>query len=106
MGLITELSDFVDVLWGAMPEHIQKRYRNAGFDAKAKIIYDNYHLIDGEKLVEGLILDWIEDAAIGKMGSAVAEAVKKAAKDGLYVSPKGLQFKLGDLPAIEWTPPT
>lgn len=106
MGLITELSDFVDVLWGAMPEGLQRRYANAGLDTKLKIIYDNYQQIDGEKLVEGLIKDWLEDAAIGKLGQGVADAVKKAAKNGLYVSPKGLQFKLGDLPPIEWTPPT
>lgn len=106
MGLITEASDFVEVLWESLPAHIQARYRNAGFDAKLRIIYDNYKLIDGEKLVEGLIADFIEDAALGKFGDAVSQAVKKAAKDGLYVSPKGLQFKLGDLPAIEWTPPT
>jgi len=105
MGLFTEFSDMVDVVWKSLPAHLQARYRNAGLDTKAKIIYDNYMLIDGQKLVEGLIADWLEDAAIGKLGNKVADAVAVAAKNGLYVSPKGLSFKLADLPPIEWSAP-
>lgn len=83
----TEIGDFVDVLYDALPYHLKAKYgstpyllRSVPWKLKLQIIYDNFDSIDVSSAVEGYILNEIEDrlyAAKGKLANKAAKAIGK-----------------------------
>ncbi len=94
LGSATELLDFLDVAYDALPDAIKAQVwrelstsRPYGLKPqdKARAVYEHWQQIDVDKFIEGLILEQAQDAAIGKIGKKVGEASK------LHNRPVGFQ---------------
>lgn len=74
LGSITELGDYVEVLFRLLPKDIQSKVgRNSPAIQKARAIWDNWSTIDPILAAHGLIENEIEDRIYGTIGKFNAE---------------------------------
>ena len=91
IGEATEVLDFVDAMWDAVPEHIQRRermktrayYKNSrslfktrepSYRRKLQVIADNWKDLRHAEFLKSFVKNEIEDNVLGRIGRKAGEA--------------------------------
>ena len=72
-GGITEIGDFVDSLYFAIPKHLRPQGKQK-LTAKMQAIYDHFWSMDFNKAVQNLVENEAKDRFYGKLGKLTAQA--------------------------------
>lgn len=62
---ISEIDDFIEQIFEALPKEIQKKVKRKTPQGMLKEIYDHWDKIDWYKAIDGIVLNWIEDKVVG-----------------------------------------
>lgn len=79
-GAMTEIGEFIDAIYSALPTKIQtddyfaNGRHELGRDGKLWSIYQNYKAIDVSKMVNAIVFNNLQDAVIGKGGRDITAA--------------------------------
>lgn len=96
---LTEVGDGIDAVYEALPQWLRDKLERGGYMSpadKLKAIYDNFHLIDMDKAIVGLVWNHVEDYVIGKGFKGVSDAAKRLGING------GYKLEQPVLEAVQW----
>lgn len=88
MNAVTESADFVDAVFGALPQKLRSElWRKNGkhplsYKKKLQALWDYYNQIDIPTAVKNVILNQLQDMIIGKINNAGTKALAKLTRNG------------------------
>lgn len=95
VNAITESRDFIEALWKALPKDKRSRpekgRRKVFVQQMLKDLYDNWLDLDLPRAVKEVIANELQDRLYGKAGQLSAKGVQRAAEEGYYQRPVGVQ---------------
>ena len=71
-GAMTEIKDFLESLYDALPDDVKRRYKGRATTTLARAVWENFDQIDWGKATWNLVKNEIEDRIIGLLQSGRA----------------------------------
>lgn len=90
IGFVTESADFIIAIWRALPA--KYRSSNPTIQSDLRDIYNHFDKIDWTKAISNLLINEVQDRAIGAFGRRAAKANKAFGEQGFRI-----QLGLGSL---------
>lgn len=95
---ITEVGDFVDAMFDALPANYRRYSGKSGIE-KARTVLENFHKVDVQEALRNVIANEIEDRMYGAFGKAAGQEAKKLGRQrGWNVRPVDRWGDYGDDP--------
>lgn len=89
LGGVSEVGDFVDSLYDAIPYRLRRFEKGRRMTDKIEAIYKHFWRINAAKAIGNFAQNQVEDWAVGKFGSAAKRGTQSASKRGYWTRPVG-----------------